>query len=147
MAKTDDRLRFVDTNILLAATDESRSLHGQSMALLEKGLSGELSLFVSGQVLREYLIAGTRPTEANGLGLSPGEALANITEFNRCAMVLDETRAVASELQKLVGKHQLSGKRIHDANIVAVMLVNGLKTLATDNAEDFARFPEIRIEW
>ncbi|MEX0325805.1 MAG: hypothetical protein AB3N33_06930 [Puniceicoccaceae bacterium] len=62
-------------------------------------------------------------------------------------MVLDETRTVASELQKLLDTHQLNGKRIHDANIVAVMLVNGLKTVATDNEEDFSGFPEVHIEW
>ena len=147
MARTEDRLCFLDTNVLLAATDESRKRHGQSLALLEKGLSGEQSLFVSGQVLREYLVVATRPVEANGLGLSPGEALENVAEFHRCVSLLEETNRVSESLRKLVNKHQLSGKRIHDANIVAVMLANGLKKLATDNGGDFEVFTEVTVGW
>ncbi len=36
---------FIDTNVLLAACDESREAHRRSLELLEDGLSGKRSLF------------------------------------------------------------------------------------------------------
>ena len=62
---------FLDTNILLAACDEGRRKSAACKELLESGLSGEQSLFASGQVLREFLVVATRPVEVNGLGLTP----------------------------------------------------------------------------
>ena len=146
MAKPDDRIRFVDTNVLLAATDASRREHDRSLALLDRAMAGELSLYASGQVFREYLVVATRPVEANGLGLDSTEALANVEEFSRCVGLLEETAEVSRELRKLLGRHALRGKRLHDANIVATMLAHGVKRLATDNNADFETFPEIRID-
>ena len=60
---------FVDTNVLLTATDESRPQHRDAGRLFgESGLHG-LHLAASGQILREYLVVATRPPDTNGLGL------------------------------------------------------------------------------
>jgi predicted nucleic acid-binding protein len=91
-------------------------------------------------------VVATRPTEANGLGLDLAKALANVEEFSRCVGLLEETAEVSRELRLLLGRHVISGKRIHDAHIVATMLVHGLKQLATDNVTDFEVFPEIRVD-
>jgi predicted nucleic acid-binding protein len=45
-----------------------------------------------------------------------------------------------------VGQYQIRGKRIHDANIVAVMLTHGVYRLATYNQVDFQQFEEIVLE-
>ena len=116
------------------------------MALLNRAMSGELSLYASRQVIREYLVVATRPMDANGLGLDTAEALANVEEFSRCVGLLEETAEVSRALRQLLGHHRLKGKRIHDANIAATMLAHGLKQLATDNAADFEAFPEIRVD-
>ena len=39
-----------------------------------------------------------------------------------------------------------TNKNIHDANIVAVMLIHGVRRLATYNQADFQRFDEIVLE-
>ena len=41
--------------------------------------------------------------------------------------------------------HNLRGKRIHDANIVATMAVHGIHILLTQNGADFAPFNDIAI--
>lgn len=146
MVATDDKSCFVDTNVLLAGTDESRSHRGAALAFLESGLAGEQCLFASGQIFREYLVVGTRPVEANGLGLIPAAALANIREFQSCIQLLDENTDVAERLLGLVSTHQLKGKRIHDANIVATMRAHGLARIQTNNPEDFAPFEGIEVE-
>jgi len=66
---------FVDTNVLLAATDRSRHTHQESVQFLEKGVTGEVRLFTCGQVLREYLVVATRPVDVNGLGIKADQAV------------------------------------------------------------------------
>jgi predicted nucleic acid-binding protein len=136
---------FVDTNVLLAACDTSRAAHASCLELLEAGLRGSCSLFASGQIFREYLVVATRPVNVNGLGMPAATALANLDEFSRCVRLLDETAATSDRLRSLVREHDLSGKRIHDANVVATMLENGLGRIVTHNPEDYQAFSGIEV--
>ena len=40
-------------------------------------------------------------------------------------------------------RHDVKGKNVHDARIVAAMNVNGITQLLTFNTADFKRFPGI----
>jgi len=142
----DDRRCFVDTNVLLIATDQSRANHVDALAFLEAGVKGGQRLFASGQILREYLVVATRPVEANGLGLTSAKALANVQEFQSCIQRLDENNDVIGQLLSLVKAYRLKGKRIHDANIVATMKAHGLVRLRTNNPGDFTSFEGIEAE-
>lgn len=142
----DGKCCFIDTNVLLTATDASRSDHAAALSFLEAALEGRQRLFASGQILREYLVVATRPTEVNGLGLNPAEALENIQEFQNCVQRLDENIDVTMQLFALIQTHQLKGKRIHDANVVATMRAHGLVRLRTSNAGDFTPFKGIKVE-
>jgi predicted nucleic acid-binding protein len=137
---TADKRCFVDTNILLAATDRDRSRHADALDFLESGLNGETRLFANGQVFREALVVATRPIENNGLGLPPEDAIGNLDAFSRCVQILDENLAVALQLKSLVHQHSLKGKRIHDANLLATMREHGLRNLKTYNPSDFSAF-------
>ena len=48
-------------------------------------------------------------------------------------------------LATLCGEVPVSGKQVHDANIVAAMLAHGERRLVTFNAKDFQRYGD-RIE-
>lgn len=72
--------RFIDTNVLLTATAPARSGHASALALLESGFA-ERTLFLSGQVIREYIVVATRPAAVNGLGLAPDHAVGNARQF------------------------------------------------------------------
>ena len=72
---------FLDTNVLLAVTDEGRTEHGAARAILERGPTAGTALYTSGQVLREYLAVATRPESVNGLGLPLPQALDNVAEL------------------------------------------------------------------
>ena len=136
---------FVDTNVLLIATDESRPLHEEAMQLLAGSVILGLSLATSGQVLREYLVVATRPVNVNGLGLSTEVAVGNLNEFLGSLIMCEETVEVSSRLRQLAVTHNLSGKRLHDANIVATMEAHGISAVVTQNADDFAPFEEVAI--
>ena len=136
---------FVDTNVLLIATDESRSLHREAMQLLAGSVAQDLSLATSGQVLREYLVVATRPVNVNGLGLSTEVAVANVNEFLGSLSMCEETEEVSGRLRQLAVTHNLSGKRLHDVNIVATMEAHGIRAVVTQNPDDFAPFEDVAI--
>ena len=54
--------------------------------------------------------------------------------------VSDETAPVIAQLLAMLAQVPCGGKQVHDANIVATMLVCGVSRLLTHNTADFARF-------
>lgn len=144
MAPTRGEVLFVDANVLLTATEETRSRHRKALALLAESGPRGWRLAASGQVLREYLAVATRPVEANGLGIEPAKAVANVAEFLRRIHLCDEDDRVARRLRRLAAAHGLRGRRLHDGNIAATMICHGMRDLVTENGGDFATFEEIR---
>lgn len=49
-------------------------------------------------------------------------------------------RKTNDRLLGLLDEVDCTGKQIHDANVVATMLVHGIETLVTGNRADFTRF-------
>lgn len=145
MAPTADNRVFVDTNVLLAATDRSRKDHPDALEFLEEGRRGGLRLFATAQIFREYLVVSTRPPEGNGLGLSPENAVENVRCFQKILQILPEDKETALRLLHLVDRHSLKEKRIHDANLLAGMSRHGLRKLKTYNPSDFQGFPDIEL--
>lgn len=145
MTTTDDKRIFVDTNVLLAATDTTRDRHAEAISFLNGGLTGEQRIFATSQILREYLVVATRPIEVNGLALSPSDASDNVRRFQRFIQILPEDTETSTHLLTLIREHDLSGKRIHDANLVASMLRHGLRKLKTFNPVDFKVFADLEL--
>lgn len=134
---------FLDTNILLTATDASRTHCDHARMIFQSAVRAGLHLTISGQIIREYLVVATRTLEVNGLGLSREEALFNIGEFRRRAVVLDETEEVSEKLIEIVSALPITGKHIHDANVAATMIVHAVPLLVTENEADYKLFESI----
>lgn len=145
MGTMDDKRVFVDTNVLLAATDTDRDRHREAIQFLDSGFRGEARLFVTSQIFREYLVVATRPREGNGLGMSPGDACENIRRFQSILQVLAEDADTSQQLLTLIRVHDVKSKRIHDANLVSAMICHGLRKLKTFNQADFRAFSEIEL--
>jgi predicted nucleic acid-binding protein len=131
---------MLDTNVLLAATDEGRAEHHQAVTIINNWPGRGTTLYTSGQIMREYLTVATRPAGNNGLGLTLADALANARALRRRTSLLAEDRKVADRLLALLNDIACGGKQVHDANVVATMLVHGIDTLVTINLDDFTRF-------
>jgi predicted nucleic acid-binding protein len=131
---------MVDTNVLLAATDESRAEHRHALTILNDWPAGDTTLCVSGQILREYLAVATRPADANGLGLRQPGAVGNVRAIRERTTLLAEDAKVADRLLGLLADVDCGGRQVHDANVIATMLVHGIGTVVTMNVDDFARF-------
>ncbi len=140
-ATAPDRV-MLDTNVLLAATDEARAEHDQALKIVNDWPGLGTTLYTSGQIMREYLAVATRPAEKNGLGLELADALANVRALRGRTSLLEEDGRVADRLLALLDDIACGGKQIHDANVVATMLVHGIETVVTINLDDFTRFGE-----
>jgi len=55
------------------------------------------------------------------------------------------TDDVYPEWRRLVVTHGVSGKKAHDARLVAAMTVNRITHILTFNADDFARYTGINV--
>lgn len=129
---------FIDTNVLVFATFDQAPWHAASRKALEDLYAAGAILWVSRQVLRECLVQLTRPQP---FGTIPhAEGLAAVEEFTAQFSVANETEAVSMQLRELVRDHCVCGKQVHDANIVATMIVEKIPELLTWNTKDFARF-------
>jgi predicted nucleic acid-binding protein len=131
---------MLDTNVLLAATDEGRAEHDPALAVVNDWPGRGTTLYTSGQIMREYLAVATRPAAMNGLGLALADALANVRAFRGRTTLLAEDGKVADRLLALLDDVACGGKQVHDANVVATMLVHGIDSIVTINTGDFARF-------
>lgn len=134
---------LLDTNVLLSASDTSRTAHSRARAALDKWPAEGTTLYASGQILREYLAIATRPAAQNGLGLAQADAVANVRALSERIHLLTEDGKVQARLLTLLDATACAGKQVHDANVVATVLVHGVDAIVTCNTEDFARFDQL----
>ena len=131
---------FIDTNILVYATDDESPFQAKSLGMLKQLMADGIDFAISPQIIREYLVVFTR-------GVSPDDtarsaALHNTERFIEAFTLLDENRETVARLQTIVDNSAVGGKQIHDANIVAVMQVHDVKRLLTHNMDDFKRYAQ-----
>ena len=143
---TDAKARvFIDTNVLLRATIDIFAIHeaAKNLVLEQRKLGKEL--WISRQIIREFTAQATHPKTLPQI-LTPDELETHLNGFKLLYRIADETEAVTQKLIELLKRYPTGGKQVHDANIVATMLVNGIDTLLTQNIEDMKRFsPEITL--
>jgi predicted nucleic acid-binding protein len=137
-------MSFIDTNVLVYSMATRAPFRDRARVALGKFASEE-KLFISRQVLREYLAVVTRQ-QTWGDALSLNVALADAEIFRRRFRILEDGPAIWDELRKLCNRFTFGGRQVHDANIVATMLAHGERRLLTFNDADFRRFnPLIEI--
>ena len=133
---------FIDTNILIYANLAQSPLHDQAVARFRGFEDAGIDLYISRQVLREYLAVMSRPgVLTQEIPLS--SLIQDIQGFEAGLTVLDDGPVVTAHLLEIVERYSVRGKQIHDANIVATMLAYDVSSLLTHNIVDFKRYQEI----
>lgn len=135
---TDAKPLFIDTNTLVYANVQESPFHASALTTLQTAYERGRVLWISRQVLREYLVTMTRPQAF--ATLDKATVLEQAEQFSQQFQVADETAAVTQQLLNLIQQHALGGKQVHDANIVATMQAYNIPCLLTHNTADFKRF-------
>jgi predicted nucleic acid-binding protein len=118
--------------------------HAAATLALKRLEAKAAMLWVSRQVLREYLAVVTRPGPT---GHAVADAVSDVRRFAQMFELVEDDSGTTAKLLELMLRIPTAGKQIHDANIVATMLAHGIRHLLTFNVADFRRFePSIAIE-
>lgn len=139
MVTTGDDSVFLDTNILVYASIPESPLHLVALNAIQVREQAGNELWISRQVLREYLATLTRPqvfTEPIPIATLTAE----VRFFENRFRILEDSPQVTARLLTLMDQIPIGGKQVHDANMVATMLVYGIGQLLTHNVADFSRF-------
>jgi predicted nucleic acid-binding protein len=105
-----DRI-LVDTNVLVYACLRLSPLHGAAIQALHTELLAGTEIWVSRQVLREYLAVLTRP-KTTTLASPAATAAADVSAFQRMFFVADDTADVTSKLVAVVQSVPMGGKQV-----------------------------------
>jgi predicted nucleic acid-binding protein len=132
---------FCDANVILRAYHDVFPQHVAVKAVFDRLLADVADLWISRQVIREYLVQITH-SRTFVTALTSDEAVQHIGNILQTCRVVDETSATTHMLLTLLRDYSVSGKQVHDANIVAVMLASGINTLLTLNTADFKRYED-----
>lgn len=133
-----------DTSIVLRLAQPHLPIYQtvfQALAKLRR--SGE-EIIVVPQILVEFWVVATRPTNVNGLGMTTDDAEKELKNLQSIFTVLPENARIFDKWKTLVIKHKVSGKPAHDARIAAAMTVHKIANILTLNPNDFKRFTEIK---
>jgi len=134
---------LLDTNILLRSVDSTHPMNPDAVnAIITLRNRGE-QLYIVPQNLIEFWNVCTRQIQRNGLGRSATEAEAEINRLKQIFPLLLDTEAIYQEWERLVITYKVIGVNVHDARLVAAMIVHGLTNILTFNITDFARYSEI----
>jgi len=92
----------------------------------------------------EFWSVASRPISANGLGLTIEDAEFELDGLEKLFRVFPEL-PIHEERQRIAVKYRVSGKSVHDARLVAAMIVHGVDQILTFNPRDFFRYTEIAV--
>ena len=134
----------VDTNIWIYFLNKDSPYHKKTREKVADLLGMDYAIFVTTQIIREIFVVLTK----DDLVEKPVEvkkALTKVNEILESVNIIYENNESLKILTGLIAKYKLKGKKIHDANVVAVALANNIKHIFTNNVDDFKFFTEVKI--
>jgi ABC-type transporter Mla MlaB component len=90
------------------------NLHDECKALVDRQWENDVELWISGQVMREFIVQATHPRTLKQ-PLNMEQVLYEISRVQRLFKIADDTTAVRARLLDLIRQHSVQGKQVHDA--------------------------------
>lgn len=136
---------LIDTSIIVRGSEPKSPLHGVAVSAVANLRAENAPLHLARQNLIEYRNVATRPIDKNGLGMTVAKADARLTVLEHDFDVLPDTDAIYFVWRELIAAKAVSGKQVHDARLVAVMLTYGITHILTFNDQDFVRYQSLPV--
>lgn len=131
---------LVDTNVLLRFLHRTDPRQPIVRAAIRKLRANGHQLQAAPQNFIEFWNVSTRPSNRNGFGLTPLEANGLLRTAERLFPLLPDSATIYPEWRRLVVDFAVSGVQVHDARLVAAMLVHNITHVLTFNTSDFIRY-------
>ncbi len=135
---------LVDTNILLRSVQPNHPLCSQATHAVTKLIRQKDAVFFCPQNIAEFWNVATRPAERNGLGMSPEEALQEVSNIEKSLTLLPDVPAIYTAWKQIVAAHKVKGVKVYDARLAAIMNVYAVESVLTFNSADFERYSNVR---
>jgi predicted nucleic acid-binding protein len=116
--------------------------HQAALEAIQNCYDAGIELWISRQVLREFLTTLTRP-QAFMNPRPVATVIERVRFFQTQFRVAEDNSQVTERLLSLMSEIPSGGRQVHDANIVATMLVYHIPQLLTHNTGDFSRFSQL----
>jgi predicted nucleic acid-binding protein len=136
---------LLDTNLLARSLDATSPSYIQAASTISKLLADKEQVYVTAQNLVELWSVVTRPLLANGFGWDTQRAELEVDNILNRFQLLEDTSAIFNNWLQLVTAHGITGKRVHDTRLVAVMQTHGITHLLTYNTQDFKVYSNITL--
>lgn len=136
---------LLDTNVLLRLYQPNSPEFSPIRRAVNSLHRANAALYYLSQNLVEFWNVSTRPVAQNGYGLLPAETDEVARQIERAFILLPDVEAIHHEWRRLVLAYGVSGTKVHDARIVAAMIVHGVRQILTLDGRDFERYTEIEV--
>jgi predicted nucleic acid-binding protein len=136
---------LLDTNVVMRFCNPSDVQHQLATDAISRLLAQADECFLATQVIVEFWVVATRPTEVNGLGWTIEQTRSIIDQLLDRFPLLEESPQIFPNWLNVVTTGKVMGKRTHDARIIAAMLANGITHILTFNPSDFTGMSNITI--
>lgn len=134
---------LLDTNVVMRFCNPSDVQHQLATDAISRLLLQSNECLLATQVIIEFWVVATRPTQVNGLGWTIEQTRSTIDQLLDRFPLLEESPQIFPNWLNLVTTNRVMGKRTHDARIIAAMLANGITHLLTFNPSDFTGISSI----
>lgn len=136
---------LVDANILLFAVDAASPFHQRARDWLTEHLNGPARVGLAWPSLVAFARISTHP-RASANPLKPDDAWTHVAAWldAPASWIPMPTDRHAEVLGNLIGRYQVPGNLISDADLAALAIEHGVGIASADT--DFARFTEVRWE-
>lgn len=131
---------LADSNILVYSINASSAKHKTAQEFITKN---QQNLFISHQNIFESLRILTHPKFPNPMDTN--NAVRSLMEIADPVTVIFPKLSTHYLAIELIKKYRLKSDKIFDAYLVATMLSNNIKVIATDNTKDFKMIKEIEV--
>lgn len=131
---------LVDTNILLWFSRHEDLRYQIAREAVHKLEASGHQLQTTLQNFAEFWNVSTRSANQNGFGRTPVETDDLLQDLEEAFPLLPDSADVYPVWRQLIVKYNVSGVQVHDARLVATMLVHDVKHILTFNTQDFTRY-------
>jgi predicted nucleic acid-binding protein len=136
---------LADTNILLRFLLRNDPAYPAIREAVRTIKARGEQIVTTAQNMTEFWNVCTRPaTVRGGLGMSVEATEMRLRLLERHFPVLPDSLTVYENWKALVLMHKVVGVNVHDARLVAAMIVHGVTLILTANVKDFARYPAVK---
>ena len=136
---------LLDTNVLIRTANGLDAQNAIASGATVQLISDGHDVFLAAQNIIEFWSVATRPLANNGLNWDSSRVEQQVQTFLSRFHLLHDNPAIFEVWRQLVVTHQVRGKSVHDARLVAAMQTHQVTHMLTFNVVDFVRYPNITV--